>query len=167
MLVADALNVVFAKTVLEHGRAFEGLNRNDLRPIPVFQAVARTNGSCRTSGRRKSSKTHVRIVACFCNMLVHGGQRCASYFVVTEVIAKLAELIENEILDVFFHFIASVVNLFHIALCAWRANDVARITRPLVEPIKTFLRHSCRQYGNTTSAHDFADGNTTARIVAR
>ena len=166
MLVADALNVVFTKTVLEHGWAFERLHCNDLRPVPIFQAVACANSSCRASGRRKCSKSHVRIVACFCNMLVHGRQRSACYFVVTEVIAKLAELIENEILDVFLHFIASVINFFHIAFCSWCANDVARIARPLVEPIKTFLRHSSRQYGNAACAHDFADGHATARIVA-
>ncbi len=40
VFVANALNVVVAKTVVEHRRAFERLDTNDARSVFVFQIVA-------------------------------------------------------------------------------------------------------------------------------
>ena len=60
------------------------------------------------------------------------------------MVSKLTELIKYEIFGVFGHFIASVVDLFDIALGARSTNDVRWIAHPPIEPIKTLLRHSCR-----------------------
>jgi hypothetical protein len=88
------------------------------------------------------------------------------YFKVAEIIAKLTELIENEILWVTLHFVARVINFFYIALCSRRTNDVAWVARPFVEPIKTLLRHARRQHRNTACASNSANRYSTARIVA-
>ena len=45
VLVTNSLNVVLAKTVLQHGWALKGFNRNNLRSVLVLQVVACTNGS--------------------------------------------------------------------------------------------------------------------------
>ncbi len=70
-LVADALNVVLTKTVLKHGWALKRFNRNDLCSVLIFQMVARTNGSCRTSCAGKCGKPQVWSVQAFSNMFVH------------------------------------------------------------------------------------------------
>src|SRR6266511_2125812 len=45
VLVPDALDVVLAVSIAEHGRAFDGLGRGDLGAVPRFQVVAGRDGS--------------------------------------------------------------------------------------------------------------------------
>ena len=71
VLVADALNVVLAETVLEHGWALKRFNGNDLGSVLIFQMVARTNSSCRTGCASESSESQVWTVQAFSNMFVH------------------------------------------------------------------------------------------------
>ena len=83
-----------------------------------------------------------------------------------KVVSEFAKLIEDEVLRIFLHFIARIVNFLHVAFGTRRANDVAWVARPTIEPVEALLRHSCWQHGNSTCAHDLANGNATARIVA-
>ena len=82
------------------------------------------------------------------------------------MVGKLTKLIEDEVGRVFAHIVARVVNLFDIALGARRANRVAWVACPFIQPVEPLLRHAGWQHGHTTSTHDLADGHTTARIVA-
>ena len=57
----------------------------------------------------------------------------------TEVVSKFAKLIEDEVLRIFLHFIARIVNFLHVAFGTRCANDVARVACPTIEPVKTLL----------------------------
>ena len=45
MLVADPLDVVFAKTVVEHGGTLQCFHCNDLAPEGVLEVVASSDGA--------------------------------------------------------------------------------------------------------------------------
>ena len=55
VLVTDALDVVFAKTVLEHCRALKCFDGNNLSSVQILQAIAGSNCSGGTGGRCECS----------------------------------------------------------------------------------------------------------------
>ena len=56
VLVADALDVVLAIAVLEHGRTFERLDGGDLRAVPLLELVAGGDRAGRAGRRDKAGK---------------------------------------------------------------------------------------------------------------
>ena len=54
VLVADALDIVLAIAVVEHGRAFQRLDGGDLRAVPRLEIIAGGNGAGRASRRHES-----------------------------------------------------------------------------------------------------------------
>src|SRR5205823_5240233 len=45
MLVADALDVVLAIAIVEHGRTLQRLDRRDPRPVALLQIISRRDGA--------------------------------------------------------------------------------------------------------------------------
>ena len=72
-------------------------------------------------------------------MFVHRCKRGARYFVVAKIVTEFTELIEDEVLRIFLHFVARIVNFLHVAFCTRRTNDVARVACPTIEPVESLL----------------------------
>ena len=139
VLVADSLNVVLAKTVFQHGWALKGFDRNNFCSVLIFQMVTSTNRSCGTSCTSECCKSQVRAIQSLGNMFIHRCKCTACYFVVAKVVSEFAKLIEDEVLWIFLHFVARIVNFLHVAFRTRRTNDVARVACPAIEPVETLL----------------------------
>ena len=139
MLVANALNIVLAKTIFQHGGALQRFYRHYFRAVDVFQLVASCNGSGTTCCRSKCCEAQVFIVGIFPEVLVDMSKCRTRYCVVTHMVSKFAELVQNEIFWVFGHLVTCVVNFFHVALGTRSTHNVGRVCNPFVEPIESFL----------------------------
>jgi hypothetical protein len=72
---------------------------------------------------------------------------------VAEVVAELAELVEDEVARVLGQLVAGVVDLLDVALGADRADDVVgRVLAPPVEPVEALLAHALGQDGDAAAA---------------
>ena len=59
VLVANSLNVVLAKAVLQHRRAFKSFNSDNFCSVVIFETVASTNRACRAGGRSECSQAQL------------------------------------------------------------------------------------------------------------
>jgi len=145
VFVANALNVVFAITVLKHRRAFQRLDGSNLHSERLFQVIARGDGSGRARGRDKGSgfQTAVRI-----QMMKYPLQRWAGYGPVNDVVSVFRKLIQNQIVRIPGQRVAGVVNLLDVAFGPRGSIDVIGVGQPVIEPVKSLLAHSLRQHGN-------------------
>src|SRR5690242_18422844 len=125
MLVADALNVVLAVAVAQHGRALDCLHCGDLAAVALLEVVAGSDGSGgagrRYEGREATAGT-LRL-----QMREHALKRGARTMIVDQVVGKFRELIEYDVLLVTGELGAFVVDLLDIAFGARRAHDVGGI----------------------------------------
>ena len=120
MLVADALDVVLAEAVLEHRRALERLDGDDLRAVLLLQPVAGGDRAGRPGRRRERGEAQVAALRSNASRtcLEHVAERPAGDLVVAEVVAELAELVEHEVAGVERELVAGVVDLLDVALGA-------------------------------------------------
>ncbi len=118
VLVADALDVVVAVPVVEHGRAFEGFHGHDPGAVTLLEVVARPERAARARGRHVGGQ--IAATGRFEDVL-----ECpARHPIVGEVIGEFGELIEDHVRRVFGQFIAGVVDLFDIGLDTEGLDDV-------------------------------------------
>ncbi len=168
VLVADALDVVLAESVLEHRRAFEGFDGDDLRAVLLLQPVAGGDRAGR-SGRR-GERREVEVAALLRKLLTDRfedvAQRTPGHPVVPEVVAELGELVEHEVARIEGELVAGVVDLLDVRLGAVGADDVlGGVGAPLVEPVEALLAHALGEDGDAAAGRDPADGDATAGVV--
>src|SRR3954469_15840618 len=87
VLVPDALDIVLAIAVLEHGRAFERLDGGDLRAVALLQEVAGRDGAGRARRRDEGRQPQGRVLAL--EMREHAIEGGARAGVVDEVVREL------------------------------------------------------------------------------
>ena len=167
MLVADALDVVLAEAVLQHRRALQRLGGHDAGAVVVLQPVAGGDGAGRPGGAGERRQAQVA-PAGGPHRLEDMPQRAAGDLVVAEVVAELAELVEDEVARVLRQQVAGVVDLLDVALRADGADDVLRrVLAPAVQPVEALLAHAGGEDGHTPRRHDAGDGDAAAGVVAR
>ena len=171
VLVADPLDVVLTKTVLEHRRALERLDGHDTRPVGLLEMVTGRDGAgrtCRRGERRQAQIRPTRGEHRIADRLEHMPERATRDRHVTEVIPELGELVQHEVLRIEAQLVAGVVDLLHVRLGAHRADDILRrVLAPAVEPVEALLAHPLRQDRHPTARHDPTDRDATAGVVAR
>ena len=94
VFVADALDVVLAKAVVEHRRAFERLDGHDLCALSILEVVARSERARRTRSRNVGREVAAGVLRDVVEDRFH---RWAGDRVVPNVVRELAELIENDV----------------------------------------------------------------------
>ena len=167
VFVADALDVVFAVAVLQHGRTLERFHRANGCAEQILQAIAGGDGAGRTRGAGERRQAQLIVTGARPHGVEHVGKRIARHLPVHQVVGEFTELVEDEVARILAHVVAGVVNLLHVAFGTRGANDVARVARPMIEPVEALLRHSRRQHRHTACTHDLADCHTATRIVTR
>jgi hypothetical protein len=99
VLVADALDVVFAEAVLEHRRALERFDGDDLGAVLLLQPVAGGDRAGRPGGGGERGEREVSTLRLV--LRSHGvedvAEGPAGDAVVAEVVAELGELVEHEV----------------------------------------------------------------------
>ena len=170
VLVTDALDVVLAEPVLEHRRALERLDGDDLRAVLLLEPVA-GGDRARRSGRRRERR-QVQVASVASEALAHGLEDVpegpSGDAVVAEVVAELGELVEHEVARIEGEFVAGVVDLLDVRLRAVGADDVlGRVRAPPVEPVEALLTHPLGQDRHAAARHDPTDRDAAACVVAR
>src|ERR1044072_6364761 len=164
MLVADPLNVVLAMAVVEHGRALDRLHRGNLAAMQRLEAVAGAERSRRPAGTDEGAKTIVRML--LPEMTEDPVERTPGAMIVDEIVCKLGELIEDDVLPIARELSAFVVDLLDIAFGAGRADDVGWLCNPLLQPVETLAAHAGRKHGDTAAAEDAGNRDAAAAIIA-
>ncbi len=82
-----------------------------------------------------------------------------------EVIAELAELVDDLVRRIAREFLAAVVDLPHVRLGARGADDVLRARHPARQPLKALGAHARRQHGHATTTEDARDRDAPAAVV--
>ena len=93
-------------------------------------------------------------------------ERAPGAAAVDEVVAELAELVEDHVGRVARELGALVVDLLDVALGAGRADDVGRRRHPALQPVEALAAHAGRQHGDAAAAEDARDGDAAATVVA-
>ena len=164
MLVADTLNVVIAKTVVQQGRALNRFSHDDLGAVFFLEVIT---GSQRTSGAGSSNVgSKLGVLLTFGYVEIQFFHRSAGTGAVNNVVTKFAELVEDDVVRLTVKEFALVVNFLNVAFAARRTDNVVRRRNPLVEPVETLLTHVLRQHGNTVATEDARDGHATTAVVA-
>ncbi len=163
VLVADALDVVLAVAVAQHGRAFERFDGGNRRPVPGFEMIAGGDRPRRAGGRHEGREP----VATIGDLQVREDAiECPpGTEMVDEVIGELRKLVENHVLRIARQLTASVVDFLDVALRAWRADDVRGIGDPLKEPVETLTAHAGREHCHATASENAGDGHAAAAVV--
>ena len=164
MLVADALDVVLAETVIEQRRAFDRFHRDDAGAELLLEVVAGGKRAARSRGGHESGELGAGAA-----LRQRGEQlfhRRAGAHPVNQIIAELAELIEDDIGRIAVERGAGVVDFLDVAFRSRRADDVARIADPAVEPVEALLAHVLRQHGHAAAAENARNGDAAAAVVA-
>ena len=86
--------------------------------------------------------------------------------VVGQVVGELVELVEDDVDRVLGQGRAGVVDLAHVALGARRADDVARLGDPALQPREALVAHPRGQDRHAAAAHDARDRHAAAAVVA-
>jgi len=162
VLVADALDVVGAVAVVEHGRALGRLDRDDLRPKGRLQVVARRQ----RAGGAGAADERRQPPAAAGGVLEHLGQRAPGADPVHDVVRELRELVEDVVVGVAGQLGAGVVDLLDVALRARRADDVRGVGDPARQPLEPLGAHALGQHGDAAAAEDARDGDAAAAVVA-
>ena len=133
---------MFAKAVVKQGRTFDGFDGDVLAAVVALQIVTGSQGSGRTGSRDKGAEPGLGVflmesIKHFCN-----GPPGA--LVMNQIISKLAELVEDDVVWVPVELRTFVVDLFDVAFGAVGANDVCRVFDPRLEPFETLTTHPLR-----------------------
>ena len=128
MLVADALDVVLAITVVEQRRAFDGLDHGDLGAVLGLEVIAGGQRTGRTAGGNKTGELQVR--RHIAQGLENPRQCRAGAPPVREVVAEFAELIDDLVVGIARQLRAPVVDLLDVGFRSGRAYDIARAKPP-------------------------------------
>ena len=86
--------------------------------------------------------------------------------IVDEIVGKLGELIEDDILPIARQLGAFIVDLLDIAFGAGRADDVGRLCNPLLQPVEALAAHAGRKDSHTAAAEDAGNRDAAAAIIA-
>ena len=164
MLVADALDVVLAETVVQHRRALQGFHRNDQRIVLFLQVVSRPQRPRRPRRGDEGAQPQGGLTGL--ERLKEPPQRTPRHQVVNQVIPEFGELVEDDVLRIAPEFVALVVDLLDVALRPGRADDVLRIGHPPFQPGEALPAHPLGQHGDAAAAHDPGDGYPAAGVVA-
>ena len=164
MLVADALDVVLAVSVAEHGRTFDRLGGGDLGAVPRFQVVAGGDRSGRAGRRDESRQPTARV--CAFELREHAIEGGAGAVIMDQVVGEFGKLIDDHVALVTRKLGALVVDFLDVAFRSRRADDVGGIRDPFVEPIEALLAHAGGQHGHAAAAQDAGDGNAAAAVVS-
>src|SRR5690242_21682163 len=84
----------------------------------------------------------------------------------SNIIAELGELVEDEIIGVLRELGASIVDFFDVALRAGGTDDVLGLGDPGLQPREALLAHSGRQYRNPAAAEDAGYRDAAAAVIA-
>ncbi|MNM92147.1 hypothetical protein D3C81_1044690 [compost metagenome] len=164
MLVADALDVVFAIAVREHRGAFERLHRSDARAVAGFQQVPRgkrARGTCCADKGIQAQSWR-----CLPETGVDPAHGFAGAGVMRKVVAELRELVQDHGVVFPREQRALVVDLLDVALGTRRPHDVRRVRHPALEPVEAFAAHAFRQYRDAAAAQNSGYRHTAAAVVA-
>ena len=163
MLVADALDVVLAEAVGQHGRALQSLHGDDLGAVPFLEVVAGGKGTGRPAGRHERTQPQGGLGGG--QGVEHRFQGPAGALVVDQVVSELRELVEDDVAGIGGQFGALVVDLLDVALGAGRSDDVLGIGDPLLEPGEPLPAHARGQHGHPPAAHQSGDRHPAAAVV--
>src|SRR5262249_14583235 len=164
VFAADALDIVLAIAIIEHGRTFERFDSDGLGAVQLLEPVARRNCAGRSGSRDKSRQPIVPVSAL--EMLEYGIERSAGAVVMNEVVWERGELIDDDVLFVIFQLGAFVIYFLDVALGARRTHDIGWIGYPALKPIEPLAAHAGRQHRRATAAQDARDRDTAAAVVA-
>ena len=84
-----------------------------------------------------------------------------------EVVAELAELVEDLVGRIARQLCAFVVDLLDVRFRAGSAENILRRAHPLTKPVEPLPAHALGQHGDTPAAQNLGDRHATAAIVAR
>ena len=163
MLVADALDVVLAIAVLQHGRTFESLDGDDRRAVSLLEIIARRDRAGRSGRRDEGGEPDA--FAALGDMIVGRAAGFAGADIMSHVVGEGGELVEDDVVRRDGELAALVVDLLDVALDADGAHDVGRIARPAFEPVETLPAHAFGQHGDAVAAEDARDRDAAAAII--
>src|SRR5262249_60037850 len=159
VLVANALDVVLAVSIAQHGGALERLDSNDLAAVAQFQIIAGGDGSGRSGRLYESRQARSRVR--FFQVRKHAIQCGAGGAIVDQIVRKLGELIDDDVTAIAGELGALVVNFLDVAFGSRRADDVGGITDPLRQPFEALAAHPGGQYRNPAAADNARYGNAS------
>src|SRR6516165_3161515 len=152
MLVANTLDIVLAKAVAQQGRTFTGLDRDDAGTVLLFEVIAGCQCPSRTRGGDKRRQAEGRSLRPQC---LEDTRQCgSSASIMSDVVSKLGELIEDDIGRIAFELRAFIVDFFDVAFRSGGPNDILWPAHPAPQPLEPFLAHPRWQDGDATAAKD-------------
>ena len=161
MLVADTLDPVSAKAIIQKSRTLKRFTDTELHTrILLLQIIT---GGHRT-GRSGCENRACQDIAVLLHVFKSALDGCTGDIVVPQIVAHLIKLIEDDnIITRLSQFPGLIKNLFDIALAA-RCRDDFACNR--LQPVKTLLAHLSRQDSNRINAEKLGVKSAAAAIVA-
>ena len=164
MLVADPLDVVRPVAVIEHGRAFERLDRDDPGALRFLQTVSGGERPARTGAGHEGGEREIGVVAAEMGVdRLQGGSGAA---VMAEIVGELGKLVEDRVGRIALQLVARVVDFLDVALGARRADDVVGVLDPFAQPVEPLGAHPLGQHRHAAHPHDARDRDPAPAVIA-
>src|SRR5262245_58378591 len=93
-------------------------------------------------------------------------KRGAGAVIVDQIIGEFGELVENDVVLVARELVALVVDFLDVAFRSRRANDVAGMGDPFLQPVEALPAHAGGQHGHAAAAQNARYGNAAAAIIS-
>ena len=160
VLVADTLDAVAAKAVIQDGGALQGLAHGQLQVgIALLQQITGGHGAGGAGGKAGAGE----VLAGLLDGLEQVGQGVAGDVVVPQGIAHLGELVEDHHGGILLQLPGLVEDLLHVGLAAGGGDDLAGDG---LQPVKTLLGHILGQDGHGLAGQQLGVEGAAAAVVA-
>src|SRR6516162_4774350 len=93
-------------------------------------------------------------------------ERGAGAMIVDQVVGEFGELVENDVVLVARELVALVVDFLDVAFRSRRANDIAGIADPFLQPVEALPAHTGGQHGHAAATQNTRYRNTAAAIIS-
>ena len=163
VLVADPLDVVGPVAVIEHGRAFERLDRDDPRAVRLLHMISGAERPARSGPGDEGGERQIGVAVA--KVGIDRLQRRPGAAVMPEIVGEFGELVEDRVGRVPLQLIARVVDFLDVALRARRADDVVGVLDPFAQPVEPLGAHPLRQDRHAAHPHDARDRDPAAAVV--
>src|SRR5215472_15764599 len=93
-------------------------------------------------------------------------ERGAGAVIMDQVVGEFGELVENDVMLVARELVALVVDFLDVAFRSRRANDIAGIGDPFLQPVEALLAHAGGKHGHAAATQNARYGNAAAAIIS-